>query len=255
MMVYYITGSNIFGQWFECDHIINEFRAITENNHESGVSTKGLKLLQINWCYNILEIASDFYLSGYVDEQENQLVEIPMPKDYSGSKANLMLAGNDYHLILISKNTKTLWVTDISMKKEFKKICLNVEEPVEKIEKRQKIDNNICKVVFINDTCLYLTLSGHVYNGILPTFVDTTHCRGKICDIQSGFEHCMLLTDVGVVYTWGNGRYVLCSLLTCYRFVNTQINILEPIAPYNTVYKVLVSTKYPKHQIQFLLCL
>ncbi|CAB3245448.1 unnamed protein product [Arctia plantaginis] len=198
-MVYYVSGSNIFGQWPSDDLVISEFRAIPQNNFKSQP-----KIIDINWAYNIFLIEDKFYLSGAWDGKIKQLVEIPLSANYISSPKELIVTGNDYYLLLASISTNAVMVLDLKMEKEVKKIHMNIEEPEVNITKEQK--TKISKVVLVNDSCLYLTSAGNVYCGILPSYVDTKHCNGEVFDIQCGYEHYVMLTTTGTVYTWGNGR-------------------------------------------------
>ncbi|CAK1548743.1 unnamed protein product [Leptosia nina] len=66
--------------------------------------------------------------------------------------------------------------------------------------------SSIEKVIMTNDSCIYLTTAGDIFSGALPMHLDTSACLGKVVDVALGYEHKILLTDEGVVYTWGNGR-------------------------------------------------
>lgn len=207
-MVYYVAGSNLHGQWLCEDLIINEFRVFTAPKYEIGLGLSRCNLLQINWSYNVYQIDGTFYLSGYWDGKERQLIKIPLPTECIDSN-EFKVVGNDYKIVLVGKSSNSLWVIDMKSKNEINKIIFNVEEPFEDTAKKQKIDNSIIKAVILNDSCLYLTSHGNVYCGLLPSYVDTRQCKGKICDIQCGYEHFIILTDEGRVYTWGNGRWVI----------------------------------------------
>lgn len=206
-MVYYITGSNVFGQWL-CDNaVVNEFRKFTATKHDLGVGLRQAKLVQINWSYNIFEADSNFYITGAWDGKEQKLVKIQVPEDCTGSYVELSVIGNDYKILLIGKNVNTMWVIDLKTN-ECKKIMFYVEEPLENIVKKPKLDNSITNAGISNNSCIFLTSNGDVYTGILPSYVDTRHCKGKVIDIKCGYEHFVLLTEEGRVYTWGNGRWV-----------------------------------------------
>lgn len=204
-MVYYVTGSNLFGQWPHDNLIINKFHTITENNLLPGISAKMPNMLQINWSYNLIQIDKDFYLSGSWNGENNKFIKIPLPSDNSFLNNDITMVGNDKNYIIIGNNINTLWVGDFKFENGMKKININIEAPVSSAKKLKK-DIKITKAVLFNESCLYLTSLNILYNGILPSNVDVEHCKGKICDIQCGYEHFMLLTDIGAVYTWGNGR-------------------------------------------------
>lgn len=205
-MVYYITGSNLFGQWLCEDAVINKFRIFNAPKHDdSGISLNGASLVQINWSYNIFEIAGSFYITGAWGGKEQQLIKLSLPAECTDLKVELNAVGNDYKLLLIGKNTDSIWAMDRE-KRETKRIRFCAETPLEEIVKKQKIETNIIKSVFMNDCCLHLTSDGNVYSGILPSYVDTRNCSGQVIDIRCGYEHFVLLTEEGRVYTWGNGR-------------------------------------------------
>ncbi|CAH2990349.1 unnamed protein product [Chilo suppressalis] len=207
--MYRITGTNLFGQWLEDDHIISDFRSITRNcNNYNNFDIETAKLLQICWSYNIFQLGKDFFLTGHWNCKENKVVKVELPKEYytSACESNLTMVGNDYNIILVDKKYNFLWIMDLQKKIGSRKINLTTEAPLENSSKRMRSESNISKVALTNNSCLCLTSDGSVYNGLLPSLLDTSHCIGKVCDIRSGYEHFILLTDLGHVYTWGNGR-------------------------------------------------
>ncbi|KAJ0181444.1 hypothetical protein K1T71_003529 [Dendrolimus kikuchii] len=197
-----VAGNNLNHQWFYDDLIISEFRVITAeslcNLHYSSA-----ELLQINWFYNIVKIQSCFYLIGFVNSEET-VRKIKLPDNCDSS--NVIVLGNDYKLIVVDKSLCKIWVYNLEDETECKCISLKIEAPEECSVKKKKLEDHICKVSLLNDSILYLTEAGSVYCGLLPCYVDTTHCVGKVIDVQCGYEHFILLTDTGLIYTWGNGR-------------------------------------------------
>ncbi|CAH1643167.1 unnamed protein product [Spodoptera littoralis] len=204
-MELYVTGSNIFNQWLCDDFVINEFRICSPSNHKLETDGNRTILLQINWSYNILQINDTLHISGAWDGKENQFIKVPLPNDCVKSKEELCITGNDYKIIVVDKKMSIIWVLDLKTK-EFKNLNFLIEEPIEDGTKKKKLDDNVSKVILSSDSCLYLTQRGYVYSGILPSYVDTGHCTGKVIDVQCGYEHFILLTEEGRVYTWGNGR-------------------------------------------------
>lgn len=232
-MIYYISGSNIFGQWLCDDIVLSGFRIFSPSKEYLDLSLCANKVVQINWSYNILENNGTYYISGAWGGKEQQLIKIPLPSDHTtAEKDEIIVIGNDYKVVMISKNLNTIWVFDLSKELDFKRINLNVEAPLEHSIKKQKLDKRITKAVVANESCLYLTSEGSVYSGMLPSYVDTRHCKGKICDIQCGYEHYVLLTDEGKVYTWGNGR--LISHLFMFSF--------RKILQHNSTYSISLQT-------------
>lgn len=204
-MVYYITGSNVFGQWL-CDQtVFNEFRKFTANKHDLGIGLRKVNLVQINWSYNIFEADRVFYITGAWGGKEQQFVKIPISEECSDSNVELSVIGNDYKILLIGKNVNKLWVVNLK-NNEIRKLQIFIEEPHDYIMKKPKIDKSIIKAKICNESCIFLTSNGDVYIGILPSFVDTRHCKGKVIDVKCGYEHFIILTEEGRVYTWGNGR-------------------------------------------------
>ncbi|KAJ8733721.1 hypothetical protein PYW07_014272 [Mythimna separata] len=205
-MVYFITGSNVFGQWLCDDAVLSKFRQFKAIKHDLGIGLLQAKLLQISWSYNIFEADDVFYVTGTWHGKEDQLVRIPLPEECSGANVQLSVIGNDYKILLIGKNVNKLWVLDLKTN-NIKKIPFYVEEPHDhNTGKKQKKDNSVIKAEISNDSCTFLTSNGNVYCGLLPSYVDTSHCKGKVIDVKCGYEHFIILTDYGTVYTWGNGR-------------------------------------------------
>ncbi|KAH9634441.1 hypothetical protein HF086_008275 [Spodoptera exigua] len=203
-MELYVTGSNIFRQWHCDDLVINEFRVLSPSKHIVANDRSRTNLLEINWSYNIVQIDDILYISGAWDGKENQFTKVPLPSECVTSKVDLCVTGNDYKIILVDKKMAALWALDLN-KNEVKKLNF-IEKAIEDNMKKKKLDDSVTKAVLSSGTCLYLTQRGHVYSGILPSYVDTKHCVGKVIDVQCGHEHFVLLTEEGRVYTWGNGR-------------------------------------------------
>lgn len=206
MKMYRITGSNLFNQWESNTLVLNEFSEVFNYKTKSKLNDKGfLKLVQINWSYNIYQNDCTFFVSGFWGGKESQIVKIPLPQKCQEFIKDLMVVGNDYKLFFIHKTLKKLWLQDLEDHEKVKELTFN-EIPIEINPKRRRKEFKLQKVVATNNSMLYLTESGEVYQGMLPSLVDTNHCIGKVCDIQCGYEHFLLLTDAGTVYTWGNGR-------------------------------------------------
>lgn len=206
--MYRVTGVNLFGQWLEEDRIISGFRVLSKKNNEYNFDINLAKLTQINWAYNIFQIGGAFYVTGDWDGKENQHIKVDLPEDCNtvDAETNLEMVGNDYNLLLIDKRGNKMWSISLDREHSVKKINLNVEMPLENSAKRARRENQILKVVNTNNSLLCLTTDGRLYSGLLPSLMDTAHCLGKVIDIRCGYEHFMLLTDAGRVYTWGNGR-------------------------------------------------
>ncbi|CAG9782697.1 unnamed protein product [Diatraea saccharalis] len=206
--MYRISGTNLFEQWLEEDHIISDFRIISRTLENVNFDVQCAKLLQVNWSYNIFQIKYDFFLTGHWSGKGSKVLKVELPPEYNTcvSESNVTMVGNDYNIIFVDKKNNILWVMDLQNKNALKKINLNTELPLENSSKRLRRDSQILKVVLTNNSCLCLTTDGKVYNGLLPSLLDTSHCIGKVCDVRSGYEHFILLTDAGRVYTWGNGR-------------------------------------------------
>ncbi|XP_049887835.1 RCC1 domain-containing protein 1-like [Pectinophora gossypiella] len=208
--MYLVAGSNLFGQWFCNDPIVSGFQDV---NISEKITQKHdlaeVKISHLGWSYNILQTGNDFYLSGCWQGKENQLVKIDLPEDCKVLlDSSLTIVGNDYNLILVDKKKFSVWVINLEDENSVKKLSINVDTPLKRTSdsKRKRLEDHIIKVVATNNSCLYLTAEGSVYSGLLPSHLDTSHCEGKVCDIDCGYEHFILLTDAGKVYTWGNGR-------------------------------------------------
>ncbi|KAL4707133.1 hypothetical protein ACJJTC_018868 [Scirpophaga incertulas] len=206
--MYRVSGSNLFGQWLQKDRIVSDFRTITKNNSICvWCDVDSMKLIHIGWSYNIYQVAKDFYIAGDWRGTENQFLKIDIPNDCDINEfENLCIVGNDYNITIFNKNKNILWIKDLQNENDIKKINLNIEFPLDTSSKKARYENCISKVSVTNNSCLCLTADGRVYQGLPPSILDTNHCVGKVCDITCGYEHFMLLTDTGKVYTWGNGR-------------------------------------------------
>ncbi|XP_026764386.2 uncharacterized protein LOC113522776 [Galleria mellonella] len=205
--MYLATGSNLFGQWLLLEPIISPFQRVTGfNAKEIPFDITSVDLVKVNWSYNIFKTDKTICISGAWYGKENQYISVLLPKECDDSKfKNLIVTGNDYKLILIDGTSLTLWVIDLENESDVKKLKFN-ETPLESSPKKARKGYNIKKVLTTNDQFICLTEDGLVYCGFPPSLLDTSHYMGVVCDIQCGYEHFMLLTDTGRVYTWGNGR-------------------------------------------------
>ncbi|KAG6456907.1 hypothetical protein O3G_MSEX010006 [Manduca sexta] len=201
--MYIVSGSNIFTQWSLTGSVFPEFRRLLRSRCNFPINRA--KLIFIHWSYNIFLIEGTFYITGTFYGNENIRI-LNLPEDCTSE--NAIVAGNDYKIVVIRRNTTTYWVINLENMEQREKKELCIERPVEDNAKKMKLNDHIIKISLLNDSCLFLTECGYVYAGILGSYVDTSHCVGKVVDIASGYEHFMLLTDAGKVYTWGEGGYV-----------------------------------------------
>nr|XP_026484515.1 RCC1 domain-containing protein 1 [Vanessa tameamea] len=207
--MYIVTGANLFGQWFSWTKNISFYDKfeIIHPEIESKFDFKKAKLITSCWSYNIFDIDNIFYIAGSWHGRDNQIVKIPVPeeKKQSCKASGLLITGNDYMIILVEAVTRSIWFFDFETE-DFKKVKFNEEPILENAVKKSRLTDDVIKVAATNNTFIYLTSEGNVYTGQLPSYVDTHTCVGKACDIECGYEHYMLLTTEGRVYTWGNGR-------------------------------------------------
>ncbi|XP_053601260.1 RCC1 domain-containing protein 1 [Plodia interpunctella] len=200
-----IAGNNLFNQWCTNDVIVTHFRDVPLRipTEDLGTITKNTEIVEINWSYNIYKTNDSFYISGIWGGRK-QFTKVVIPKEFNiCEEHSLLVAGNDYSLLFVEKKLGKLWIMDEN--DGVKEIKFS-EAPVDSSSKRRKENCDIRSVKAKGDNFMCLTYSGTVYIGMLPGLVNTENCLGSICDIDCGFEHFMLLTDAGRVYTWGNGR-------------------------------------------------
>ncbi|XP_028033865.1 RCC1 and BTB domain-containing protein 2-like [Bombyx mandarina] len=199
-MEYYVAGSNLFNQWFDDLDFFSEFRKMSKAE-DPNFDFRLANLIQINWSYNIFQLRKNLYLLGAFDGRKIAK-KIDIPEECRKSP---LVAGNDYNLVIGHNNSSALWILNLE-DNSIKNVYLDRELPLEVSPKRNKTDNEIQKLAVNNFSCLYLTKGKNVYSGILPSYIDTSHCNGHIIDVVCGYEHYMLLTSTGYVYTWGDGR-------------------------------------------------
>ncbi|XP_050355450.1 serine/threonine-protein kinase Nek9 [Nymphalis io] len=207
--MYIVTGSNLFGQWFSWTKNISFYDKFEEiyPERESKIDLKNSKLITSCWSYNIFDVDNIFYIVGSWHGRDNQIVKVPIPeeKEQSSKASGLLITGNDYMIILVEAITRSIWFFDFETE-DFKKVKFNEEPILENTVKKSRLTDDVIKVAATNNTFIYLTSEGNVYTGQLPSYIDTHTCVGKTCDVECGYEHYMLLTTEGRVYTWGNGR-------------------------------------------------
>lgn len=207
--MYIVTGANLFGQWFSWSEDVSVFEKFEpiSLDRDNNFDLKRAKFITSCWAYNIFEIDDTFFIVGAWNGKDNQLIRAPKldEQKYNSKHSNLLIAGNDYILVFVEKITRSVWFYDLESA-DYKKVNF-IEEPIEEnAVKKLRATDDIIKVAVTNNTFIYLSSEGNVYTGQLPSYLDTTHCVGKVCDVECGYEHYMLITDEGRVYTWGNGR-------------------------------------------------
>ncbi|XP_063634643.1 RCC1 domain-containing protein 1 [Cydia splendana] len=200
--MYVVSGANLHGQWFVAIPVLDAFQHVSLKNHDDDIDKGELKLIHICWSYNLFQDKNKFYLSGSFNGKNKKLIKLPLPTKVVCNK--LLLCGNDYSLFLFETELHTMWVISLEDTENVKKINMKTEIP--STVKRLKEDDAIVKVCTSNFNLICLTAKGTVYSGLLPGPLDVSNCLGKICDVQCGYEHYLLLTDKGKVYSWGNGR-------------------------------------------------
>ncbi|XP_048005793.1 RCC1 domain-containing protein 1-like [Leguminivora glycinivorella] len=204
--MYIVCGSNLHGQWFHTNPVLNEFQQVSVKDCEYSnydIDINEIKFIHIGWSYNLLQHKNTFYLIGSFNGKNKELVKLPLPTKVIPNN-KLLLSGNEYNLFLFEIQSHTMWVVNLENIENVKIINMKTEIP--STIKRYKEDDPIVKVCTSNYNFICLTAEGAVYSGILPGPLDVSHCFGKVCDVQCGYEHYLLLTDKGRVYSWGNGR-------------------------------------------------
>ncbi|KAI8430357.1 hypothetical protein MSG28_000652, partial [Choristoneura fumiferana] len=204
--MYSVSGANLHGQWLEENPILIEFQTLQNvRNSEVHFDINQAKLEYISWSYNLFQSANKFYLSGSWQGSPNRFIQVPLPHEKL-IDTQLLLTGNEHNLFICDTNSHTMWVMSLEDHKDVKRFNLFTETLVAGATKRLKRVDTALKVCVTNHNSMYLTARGSIYSGALPSLVDTSMCTGNICDIQCGYEHSLLLTDTGQVYSWGNGR-------------------------------------------------
>ncbi|XP_023934340.2 RCC1 domain-containing protein 1 [Bicyclus anynana] len=204
--MYYVTGTNLYGQWIKDANNKSLFESFQplEKENEKDIDLTRAKLVTSCWSYNIFQIDDTFILVGAWKGVDNQVIKVPNQSKTS-KQSNFLIAGNDYMLILAEKVTRTIWFYDFKTE-QFKRVNITEQPILENEVKKLRTSDDIIKVVATNNVYIYLTSEGNVYTGSVPSYLDTRHCFGKVIDVECGYEHYLLLTDKGRVYTWGNGR-------------------------------------------------
>ncbi|XP_068617295.1 uncharacterized protein [Battus philenor] len=196
-MAYLVSGNNLFGQWFPQKRIIDKFEATSQytNNNKTNDILQYATLVKICWSYNIFQRQQKIFTTGYCDDEKfTQYVFDNCQTD----PADLLATGNDSTLHILNVRTNQLWIKNFG---EDPKI-IDVVFKVTHFTKSKNL--KIIKIVATNTTIFFLTEGGDLFTEIPPNCVDTSHCKGKICDVVCGYGHYMLLTNAGFVYTWGS---------------------------------------------------
>ncbi|CAK1588546.1 unnamed protein product [Parnassius mnemosyne] len=202
-----VSGCNLFGQWFAKEPIIETFKNITNTYCDLSIdfNVKYAKLVCMCWSYNIFQWKDDFFVTGAWAGKENVITKIDIIKEYGLSASELTVVGNDYNIVLLDIKKLKIWILCLKEKLQVTFLDLICEYPITQQIKQQS-DIGIVKAVATNTSFLYLTNMGSVLFGMKPSYLDTSHCIGKVCDIACGYNHYMLLTDAGHLYSWGCGQ-------------------------------------------------
>lgn len=208
--IYMVSGNNLFGQWLLNVPILEKFEKVINThspNHEfDDFNTKDLKLMHMSWSYNIFQSQNKLYVSGAWDNNEKVVKRLNIYCENEFKDSDILVSGNDDFFYIVDTKRLKIWI----MSNEFDKMStfnlLDLEfNSLGKVEK----DNNhvkVVKMIVSNKSVYFLTNDGCVFMGMPPQYLDTRHCLGKVCDIACGYEHCILLTDFGLIYTWGSGK-------------------------------------------------
>lgn len=202
----YFTGSNLFGQWIGCHSpVIDKFiTMLGDKQVYSNFDVKAATLVYIGWSHNIFYFNNQFYIVGDYTSSGQYLEQINVPEECL-CNSDLTIVSDDNRLVFFNRDACKFCVVNLESK-EVKTLNLTTEVPIENISKRAKKEDYIIKCVATNSSLMFITSKSLVYNGFIPSLMDTSHCVGEPIDIQSGNEHYMLLTSTGRIYTWGNGR-------------------------------------------------
>lgn len=200
--LYSVSGNNLFSQWLCRQPIIEKFQIMpsAEPDESYDFPIEEADLLKVCWSYNIFQYNDGFYITGTWGDNENNVIKLDMFENLPSSPSDLLAVGNDFHLYIIDPKELKIWTLNVGDTSKVSPLQLHFEYPL--LDEKPEIS----KVVVTNKTIVFLTKNGHLFYGIPPVFLNTSHCLGKVCDIASGYDHCMLLTTTGYVYTWGGGR-------------------------------------------------
>ncbi|XP_013179083.1 PREDICTED: protein pim1-like isoform X1 [Papilio xuthus] len=207
---YMVSGNNLFGQWFLNEPILEKFELLPKNNSPAlkfdDLDIKDLKLLHMSWSYNIFQSRNGLYVSGAWDNNENVMKRLDIFTENEFRATDLLAAGNDDCLYVVDVNRLKLWIIDPASIKTSKFHPLDLEfNTLGKMEE-EKNNVKVVKMIASNKSVYFLTNGGSIFSGVPPRYLDTSHCLGTVCDIACGYDHYILLTDVGQVYTWGSGK-------------------------------------------------
>lgn len=201
--MYNVSGSNIHGQWLDrtTNHALHGFPTLKTTNVPN---IDEAQITSITWAYNIFLVKNDFNLAGSWAGAERQVTKVSLPEKYPQATKDLTLVGNDRTLFLCNVKTYDLWTLDLPETEDGAGNWNWSHKKLDLLEHSER-DVYIKKIlVSHSDTPHILTSNGIVYE--YPVKIDTSHCIGKVCDLDYGMEHSILLTDAGKVYTWGNGK-------------------------------------------------
>lgn len=201
MRVFY-CGFNGFEQW-ESTNNNHCFKEVQFDNAKSDEEI-GIFDVHIGWAHNLILLNSKVFIKGFHLEATD-CQELINPNNEPITK----FVSNDEFVLLYNNQNTIVWkyYLDNEVEQKWKRLpdFIKVDCRVSSVVTEHINDQDECilKIVSSDRMNIALTTTGRLFN--IPYEIDN-QCSGKIIDIECGYEHGILLTDLGNVYTWGGGR-------------------------------------------------
>lgn len=202
------SGFNGFGQWPVEQDMIKDFTSVNVKKYFESQDKIEKFDWSIEWAYNVFILNSKIIIKGFSENLEGKSEILSHPN--GGTFTNVSC--NDKFLLLFNNQDKNVWkyFLDPEVDQKWKQLpnFLNSERELTghggNGDNTDLNDETILKIVCGVMIIICLTSKGRVFN--IPSEISTENIVGKVIDVCCGYEHAVLLTDQGSVYTLGGGR-------------------------------------------------
>lgn len=200
----FCCGFNAFNQWESGNNSDHNFKEFQFDNFKVDNDIKTFDI-HIGWAHNLILLNSKVFINGFHLDSINVCQELINPDNEPITN----FTSNDEFILFYNNKNTLVWKYYLDSDVEQKWKCL---PDFVKVDRRISSDNTnnsykeeecILKIVSSDRMNIALTTTGRIFN--IPYEIDSL-CIGKIIDIECGYEHGILLTNLGNVYTWGGGR-------------------------------------------------
>lgn len=189
-MKFYYAGSNVYGQIINAGpEIVDSFTCHEDHNFRELVDSG-------HFCSLFRHCDGNLHLYGAANQKTFQTLELEDTKDVSQARAlddkvMLLKANGDLFKIDLEDTSSRVKLPNFT-----------------RVESADHSDQ-LVQLAFSRTMNVLLTSNNNLFN--LSSRLDVK--QESISDFRTGIEHCLVLTESGNIYTFGQGRYCVTSTL------------------------------------------